>query len=285
MRTPRTCDSAQLYTGTSKCPPNFGKMRAVILVPPGTKLPADLTAEKLEKLIHAEHSSRAYGIAGLCEYAKNGGEVQTAATGWGPEQVTGVSARKDAFDLEKYYPELDASLMQTANSQWDAYFIDEDNFLHGIDDGTDTLAGYPMSSVYGESSPIATSSARPTMQIVLCHKDAKLSKVRFNYIKLGFELNTNKMVLGLVAVSLVKAGEAGNKYRLLEVKGGFDVTSIYGPLIAEAGTGVINGSATAVTYDEADDTLVIASDEGVVPSLKPANVLYENGIKGIEQSV
>ena len=200
MRTPRTCDSAQLYTGTSKCPPNFGKMRAVILVPPGTKLPADLTAEKLEKLIHAEHSSRAYGIAGLCEYAKNGGEVQTAATGWGPEQVTGVSARKDAFDLEKYYPELDASLMQTANSQRDAYFIDEDNFLHGIDDGTDTLAGYPMSSVYGESSPIATSSARPTMQIVLCHKDAKLSKVRFNYIKLGFELNTNKMVLGLVAV-------------------------------------------------------------------------------------
>lgn len=69
------------------------------------------------------------------------------------------------------------------------------------------------------------------------------------------------------------------------MKGGFDVTSIYGPLIAEAGTGVINGSATAVTYDEADDTLVIASDEGVVPSLKPANVLYENGIKGIEQSV
>ncbi len=170
MRTPRTCDSAQLYTGTSKCPPNFGKMRAVILVPPGTKLPADLTAEKLEKLIHAEHSSRAYGIAGLCEYAKNGGEVQTAATGWGPEQVTGVSARKDAFDLEKYYPELDASLMQTANSQRDAYFIDEDNFLHGIDDGTDTLAGsmklalkYPMAvgPISSRQSPYLATIAGP----------------------------------------------------------------------------------------------------------------------------
>ena len=65
MRKLRTCDTAQLYTGVSKCAPDFGKMRVAILVKPGTKLPEDLTADKLEKLAHASRNERIYGIVGL----------------------------------------------------------------------------------------------------------------------------------------------------------------------------------------------------------------------------
>lgn len=281
MRKARKCESAKLYTGVSKCPPDFRKMKAAILVKPGFKLPANLTEEALEKLIHADRAERVYGIVGLCEYAKNGGEVQTAATGWGPELVTGVSARKDTFDLEKYYPELDSSLMKTANSAWDTYFIDEDNFLHGINDGTDVLAGYPMSCVYGESTPMATSSTRATMQVVFCHEDAKLSKTSFDYEPLGFNLNIKRTVLGILAVKLVKNDNTSNSYSLLEAVGGNDVTSIYGPLIAEAGADVLTGTTSAATYNEDSDTLTITGSGEV--RLKSPAVLFENGIKGIEQ--
>lgn len=279
MRKLRKCDSSQLYTGTSKCAPDFGKMKAAIIVKPGYKLPADLTAEQLEKLAHADRSERIYGIVGLCEYAKNGGEVQTAANGYGPEQVTGVSARKDTFDLLKFYPELDASLMCTANAEWDAYFIDEDGYLHGINDGTDVLAGYPMSCVYGESTPIATSSNKPTMQVVFCHKDAKLSKMKFDYSPLGFDYS--KLTLGILPVLLEK-NEDG-EYKLVEAVGANDITSIYGPLIATAGATVINGTTSAVTYNEDKDTLTITTTGDAVPSLMSAKTLYENDIKGIEQ--
>lgn len=283
MRKLRTCDTAQLYTGTSKCSPDFGKMRAAIIVKPGFKLPSDLTAEELERLAHADRSERIYGIVGLMEYAKSGGEVQTSAVGYGPELVSGVSARKDTFDLRKYYPELDSSLLNTANSGWDVYFIDEDNLLHGINDGTDELAGYPMSSIYGESTPMPTSSARATMQVVFCHENAKLSKTNADFRPLGFHVNYNNIVLGLIPVKLEKTDKTGSAYKLYEVKGGYDLTPIYGPLIATAGNAVIAGTTSAVTYNDTTKSLTIASSAGADISLKPASVLYEKGIKGIEQ--
>lgn len=283
MRKLRTCDTAQLYTGTSKCPPDFGKMRVAILVKPGTKLPADLTLETLEKMVHANRTDRIYGIVGLCEYAKNGGEVQTSAVGYGPEQVTGVSARKDTFDLLKYYPELDSSLIQTANSEWDVYFIDENNFIHGINDGTETLAGYPMSSIYSEATPIQTSSSATTMQIVFCHENAKLSKSNADYQPLGFKLNYKTATLGLLAVRLSKVSDESSAYKVIEKVGGYDITPIYGPLIATAGNTVVDGATSAVTYDDATQTLTIVSSAGTDIRLKPATVLYENDIKGIEQ--
>ena len=54
MRKIRSCTNAQLNTGISKCPPEFGKMKGAILVEPGTKLPEDLTGDKLEELCHAD---------------------------------------------------------------------------------------------------------------------------------------------------------------------------------------------------------------------------------------
>lgn len=281
MRPLRTCVSAQLNTGVSKCPPDFENMKGAILVSPGTKLPADLTAEKLEKLIHANLPDRAYGIVRFTEYAKNGGEVQTSANGYDGEAPTGVSARKDTFNLNKFYPELMAALTSTYTEPRDVYFFDDNNMLYGLNDGTDVLAGYPMTSVYADATPFNTSSAKATMSVVFAHENAKRAFIDFDYIQLGF--NPQKCVLGLTPVKLEKIGTSGNAYKLYEKIGGYDVTSIYGPLIVSAGNTVINGATSAVTYDDNAQTLTIASTGGADIRLKSPSVLYENDIKGIEQ--
>lgn len=279
MRKLRNCTSSQLNTGVSKCPPDFGKMKGAILVEPGTKLPADLKADALEKLAHANRPERIYGIGTFVEYAKNGGEVQTSAVGYGGEEITGVSARKDTYTLNRFYPELHAAITKCSSKEWDVYFYDENNILYGINDGTGVLAGFPLANVYSDATPHPTSSAKPTMDVTFSHADAKKSITDFDYVQLDF--NPAKVILGLISVKLEKTGESGTKYKLYETVGGYDVTAIYGPLIAESGTNVVNGVTTAVTYNEDDETLTIAADGEV--KLKNPSVLYENDIKGIEQ--
>lgn len=282
MRKLRTCDSAQLNTGVSKCPPDFENMKGAILVSPGTKLPSELTAEKLEELVHADRPGRVFGIVRFTEYAKNGGEVQTSANGYDGEAPTGISARKDTFTLNKFYPELMAALTRTYNQQWDVYFFDDNNMLFGLKDDTDILAGYPMAAVYGDSTPFNTSSAKASMTVTFAHENAKRSITDFDFVKLGF--NPQKCVLGLTNVRLGKAGTTGNAYKLYEDIGGYDVTRIYGPLLATAGADVINGATTAVTYNDAAGTITIAAADGAaMVSLKSPAVLFEKGIKGIEQ--
>ena len=75
MRQTRQCADAQLSTGVSKCQPDFGKMKGAIITEHGTKLPADLTADKLEELAHEDRPGRIYGVGEFVEYAKEGGEV------------------------------------------------------------------------------------------------------------------------------------------------------------------------------------------------------------------
>lgn len=281
MRQTRKCATAQLNTGVSKCQPNFENMKGAIITRPGTKLPADLTADKLEELVHASRDKRVYGIVRFTEYAKNGGEVQTSTNGYDGEAPTGVSARKDTFTLNNYFPELAAALTNTYNQQWDAYFFDDANNLYGLNDGTDELAGYPMNSIYADVTPFNTSSTKATMNVTFAHENAKRAITDFDYVQLSF--NPLKLVLGLTNVSLEKVGTTGNDYKIIETRGGNDITSIYGPLIATAGESVINGSTSAITYDEDKDALTIATTDNVVPSLKAPSVLYENDIKGIEQ--
>ncbi|WP_304649801.1 hypothetical protein [uncultured Duncaniella sp.] len=281
MRKLRKCNTAQLNTGISKCPPDFENMKGAILVSPGTKLPSDLTADKLESLVHAERPDRVYGIIRFTEYAKNGGEVQTSANDYDGETPTGVSARKDTFTLNKFYPELLAALTGTYNQHWDVYFFDDNNMLFGLNDGTDVLAGYPMTSVYGDSTPFNTSSAKASMTVTFAHENAKRAFTDFDYVQLDF--NPQKLVLGLTPVRLEKTGTAGNSYKIFEKTGGYDVTAIYGPLIVTAGDTVVEGATTAITYNAGTETLTIASSSGADIRLKSPAVLYENDIKGIEQ--
>lgn len=279
MRKLRTCTAAQLNTGVSKCPPEFGKMKGAIIVEAGTKLPADLTAQALEKSVHADRPERVYGIVTFTEYAKEGGEVETAANGYGGEAVTGVSSRKDTYTLDKFYPELHAALTKCYNQAWDVYFFDENNVLYGLNDGTDELAGYPMNSVYSDATPHPTSSEAATMTVTFSHADAKKAITAFDFVELDF--NPQRLTLGLTPIKMEKTSDAGNDYKMYEVVGANDVTAIYGPLIADAGQEVVNGTTSAVTYNADAKTLTIVS-EGAV-SLKSPAVLLEKGIKGIEQ--
>jgi hypothetical protein len=279
MRTLRKCNLAQLNTGVSKCPIDFGRMKGAILVHHGYKLPAELTGEALEKLAHAALPERVYGVVTFVEYAKDGGEAQTSAVGYGGTGVTGYSVRTDTFTMDAYYPELDASFAKTANQKYDAYFFDEDNIIYGINDGTDTLAGFPMSAIYSTSTPHPTSSDKATMTVSFCFDDAKAAITKYDYQPLGFD--PRKYTLGLVLVNLVATGES-NKYKLVEALGGADITSSYGDILAKNANLV--GNATAVTYDSDTETLTITSTGGDTPTLKAPSVLYEAGVIGIEQA-
>lgn len=274
----RKCVSAQFNTGDSKCLPDFEKMKGAILVEPGTKLPEDLTAEKLEKLAHANRPGRIYGLMTFVEYAKNGGEMQTSANGYGPEESTGISARKDTFNLDRFKPALHAALTRCRNKRWEVYFFDAGCILYGINDGTGILAGFPMSTVYSDATPHPTSSAKSAMSVTFAYEDAEQAAIDFDYEQLDF--NPSKLTLGLTQVNLKKFGAGG--YKLYETLGGNDLTSIYGPLLVTAATTVING-ATAVTYDDASESLTITASDGTNVSLKAPSVLYEHDIKGIEQ--
>ncbi len=280
MRQIRTCASAQLNTGTSKCEIPYDKLLGAIIVPYGSKLPANLTAESLEKLVHAAEAERVYGVRTFVEAAKNGGEVQTSAVGYGPEQITGISPRKDTMTIDKYSAALDASISRAGNRKWGVYYYDCDNFLYGINDGTDVLAPFPMNNIYSDSTPFKTSSNAAQLTVTFSHEDSKKSKEKADYVQLGFNIQDIENV-GLIEVNLVKAGDTGNAYKIVEKVGGLDITAIYGPIIATAGNAVFNGVASAATYNEADETLTISGTGKV--SLKAPSVLYENDVKGIVQ--
>lgn len=281
MRQIRTCEDSHLNTGLSKCPVDFARMKGAIIVPYGTKLPAQLTNEKLTELAHADVHERIYGILGFCEYAPEGGEAQTGAVGYGGLRVTGYSDRSDTFTLDKNYPELHASLTKSSGKMWGAYFFDEKNYLYGLNDGTDVLAPFPMTTIHSNATPYSTSSAKSTMTVKFCHEDARIAIENADYVKLGF--NPQRSTLGLTAVKLVKAADTVNDYKLLEAIGGFDLTPEFGPLIADSAT-VITG-ATAATYDSEKRalTLTTAAGGGATPKLKAPKALLEAGIEGIEE--
>lgn len=58
----RSCESSQMNTGGSACKIDWGKVKGIILVEHGIKLPEDLTAEKMAELCHADRPNRIYPI-------------------------------------------------------------------------------------------------------------------------------------------------------------------------------------------------------------------------------
>lgn len=280
MRPLRKCKSAEINTGVSKCAPDFGKMMAAILVTPGKKLPADLDREKFLKLIHDNVPARIYGIRTFSDSNPSGGEAQTADNGYLGQQVTGYAAWVETFTLNKYYPELHASLCGALNVEWGVYFIDEDCRLHGVNDGTDILAPYNMSNVYSNATPRGTASANPSQTISFVHKNTKKDYIKYDYIDLDFDILASDIPFGLTEVKIVKA-TGSNSYKLIEARGGNDLTSSYGALLQSAGQKAFVGNGiTAVTYDEASDTLTIAGAATECKLASPKELEAE-GITGI----
>ena len=117
MKKIRTCAGTHINSGSSACKIDWSKVKGAILVEPGTKLPDDVTAEKLAEMCHADRPGRIYPISPFFEYAKNGGEAQISAVGYGPNQFNGLNAQTDTFTLAGFDEVLNAQLLkqQTGN--------------------------------------------------------------------------------------------------------------------------------------------------------------------------
>lgn len=277
MRKIRTCKGSRMNTGSSACSIDWKKVKGAILTEHGVKLPADITGEKLLELCHADRPGRIYPILPFLEYAKNGGEPQVNPVGYGASEYNGLNALTDTFTLKSFDEVLNAQLLRCANKGWDVYFWNQDNTLIGFNDGTDVLAGISMSSVYPTVTRFPTSGAKSTMTVSFAHEDAEESLLNFDYVQLDF--NPKNFLMGLVDVVFEKT-EAENAYKIIEKIGGYDRTEEFGSLIADGAAEVMNNT-TSASY--ADGVITIVPKAGAVPSLKSPSVLFEKGIRGIEQ--
>lgn len=275
MRIIRNCIGNSLATGKSGCQIDFGKIKAVILVLHGKTLGSNLTKGQFETMCHADLPNRIFPIKTVVEYAKNGGEPQTSAVGYGGNGVTGISPQTDTFTIDKFSEHLASSLTKNMNKRYDAYYLDENNLLIGINNGGDDLAGIPMSTVYTTVTAHPTSSAKASMTVSCCLEDARAAIENFDYVQLDF--NPLDELEGLVLVDLVET--ASGKYKLIETIGGYDRTAEFGAALASGAATVINGITTA-TY--ASGLLTLTASQNATPSLKDPSVLLTNHIAGIE---
>ena len=276
MKPTRNCYQADFATGVSGCPIEFGKMKGAIIVPHGEKLPAGFDADALREACHDDVPNRIYAVKTFVEYAKDGGEPQVSAVGYGSNKVTGVSQQTDTFTLDECDYGLHSELLKAKNVRKDVYFFDENGVIYGLNDGTDTLAGIPMACVYSTIVPYPTSSAKESLTISFCHEDAEKSQKSYDYIATGIDVL--EAVIGLTPVEFVKDSDDG--YHIVEKVGGYDRTAEFGPTIAAHAEDVLDG-ATAATYTNGKLTVTAAT--GATPALKAPSALFAQGIEGIIQ--
>lgn len=278
MRITRNCPQGQPNTGISACPIDFKYIVAAILVASGKKLPASLDAEKLTELCHEDVPVRIMPIKTFVEYAKSGGEAQASTVGYGPSQFTGMSPQTDTFSLAKYSPELHANVLKAVNVEFGVYYVDKDNNIIGVNDGTDLLAPIAVTLV-PNATPFKTSSAQSVQTVGFAYVDTENVHRNFDYFNAGFDVLP--ALVGLVEVELVATATA-NKYKLVEHYGGYDRTAEFGGLLAAGGEAVFNG-VTAASYDAASESLSLTTSAGTTPTLKSPKTLAASGIEGIIQ--
>ena len=274
MRPTRNCYKADFNSGKSGCPIDYGKIKGAIIVPAGEKLPAGFDGDNLREACHADLPNRIYPVLLFVEYAKNGGEPQVSAVGYGPNKVTGISAQTDTFTLDGVDYGLHAELLKSKNVKRDVYYFDEDGVIYGVNDGTDVLAGIPMSCIYSTIIPHPTSGAKESLTVSFCHLDAEKSQQNYDFI--DTDIRFEDVLIGLTPVELVKDGD--NKYHIVEKVGGYDRTPEFGTIIADNAAATIDG-ISAATY--ADGALTLTVTQDATPALKAPSALYTNGIEGI----
>lgn len=270
----RTCPGVSSFnTGVSVCPLDPGKVKAIILVVHGKKLPATLTADEVEKACHADRPDRIYPIKTVVEYEPSGGEAQTSATGYGPTKITGYSAKTDTYTLDNCDLNLKANLMAIKNTAMDAYLVDENNIIYGMNDGTDVLAGIPLSGVYPGGQDFDSSGTDANLTVTLMYQDYEKYVKNADLVQAGFDMvNALK---GLVYVEFRNV--ESTKYKLVEHYGGLDITEYYGQLLQKDAETAIP-DASSVSYSAG--VITVASG---TPSLASPSVLQGVGITGIEQ--
>lgn len=276
MRNIRNCKRGLLNTGKSQCPLDLSHIVAAIVVEVGMNWPTDATASSIREACHADRPNRLMPIMTFVEYAKEGGEAQASGQGWGGVQVNSISARTDTFTLDKYYPDLAASLSKAMNLPFEVFYVDENDVVYGRRVG-DNLRGFPITTLYGNATPHPTSSNPATLTVSFAFKNARDAVEEFDFVELDF--NVNDALMSLTEVELVSTG-SNNKYKIVEKVGGLDLTSKYQATIVTNASSVLNG-VTAATYNQDTDSLTLTISSGSTPSLKSPSELFTAGIEGI----
>ena len=275
MRTDyRVCggSAAGFNTGFNFCPLQPGKAKAVILVYHGKKLPAELTAENLEKACHADGQDRIFPILNISEYATSGGEANTSENGYAGSSITGYSPRTDTFTLSKFNLALQANLVSNKATTFDMYVVDENDVIYGIDDASDALAGIPLTGVYPTGQPFSSSGQVAYLAFNALYAD--IEAYMKNASAKGATFNVPGALTGLVFAEFIEIEDG--KYKLVDHYDRTDLTAYYGAQIAaKASTVLVSGS----TASYSDGVLTISGE----PKLATPSVLQENGIIGIEQ--
>lgn len=278
MKKYRDCGSEIFNTGSSKCPFVPDYVKAIILTPEDMVIKDDELEEKLEEMIHADRPGRIYPIGPIVEYAPSGGEAQTSKQGYGPSQITSYSELIEAWTLENYDEGLLANLMKLKNERMRALFVDKNNVVYGQHDTDTTIKGYLMSSIYPSSvQRFKTSGDNASMAVSLVYDDVE--KAWMETKSLQGETDLVEKAKGLVWVDIVKVGSGGSSYKVVEHYGRYDLTTVYGSLLAKT-EGVWAG-VSAAQYNAADGTLSLTSSS--TPTLLSPAQLFTAGIKGIEQ--
>ena len=274
----RSCASNSFFTGKSVCEIDYDKIKYLLLTKHGVKLQYD-TLDNLRAMCHADLPNRAYGFPQIVNWEPNGGEVQTSQVGYGPNVYNGVSARTDAFTVDKFRHYLRAEILKNVDEEFDMYLIDSKNNLYGLNDGTDELAGIPV-TIYPSGNDHPGASDKASLAVNVSYVDVEEYMMKLDVVPLDYAARS--AVYGLMPVTLEKVGSTGNNYKLVEYYGKGDATAKFGELISDNVASVLNG-ATAATYDATNNyiTVTLASDS-TAPTLKAASVLEVNGIYGIE---
>ena len=273
----RTCAGNSFFTGKSVCEIDYDKIKSVILMKHGVKLDYS-SLESIRSACHADVPNRAYGFPTIINWEPNGGEAQTSQVGYGPTFYNGMSARNDALTLDKFRHYLRAEILKNVEETFDMYLIDKRNNLYGLNDGTDTLAGIPV-TIYPSGNDHPGASDKESLVLNVVYEDVEEYMINLDVEPLGFRATT--AVYGLMPVTLEKQGTSGNSYKLIEFYGKGDATAKYGELLADHAADVMTG-VTAATYDAATNALTLTVSSGTTPALKAASVLCTNGIYGIE---
>ena len=274
----RSCASNSFFTGKSVCEIDYDKIKYLLLTKHGVKLQYD-TLDNLRAMCHADLPNRAYGFPQIVNWEPNGGEVQTSQVGYGPNVYNGVSARTDAFTVDKFRHYLRAEILKNVDEEFDMYLIDIKNNLYGLNDGTEVLAGVPV-TIYPTGNDHPGASDKASLAVNVSYVDVEEYMMKLDVVPLDYAARS--AVYGLMPVTLEKVGSTGNNYKLVEYYGKGDATAKFGELISDNVASVLNG-ATAATYDATNNyiTVTLASDS-TAPTLKAASVLEANGIYGIE---
>lgn len=278
----RQCSAAGRFnTGQVTCPLQPDKIKGIILVQHGYKLPAELTAEAFLEACHADYPNRIYPIKGIVEYAPSGGEAQVSATGYGPSKVTSYSARTDTFTLGDFNLSLQAMLVSAKSTLFDMFPYDYNNVIYGVNDGTDNLAGIELAGVYPSGQQWTSSGQVAYLAFNALIKDVEKYMQTASVIQADFDLDS--ALQGLSFVDFVKMDDGENAYKMVEHFDHLDLTPYYGSLIQENAETVLtnNTALTSVNYDSQKQVITVGS--AITPLLATPSTLYESGIKGIEQ--